>query len=202
MSISETEPLNPGHSEDANPDFDPYSNDARDSIEDELPSLKKRRDPLYILILYGMSFVVSLGGLGCALWGYSIVLTAPFDKYGKKMELESYQYFLGMQSVIIFLSVNILWSGLNFFLASKGLQMASAVLFLLNPIYDFFLWALLIAFGVLNMVEMLWDRRLCDDLPRGEDGHPDKELYQKCDGAMLRLLVVEMVAVNLGLLVA
>jgi hypothetical protein len=57
------------------------------------------------------------------------------------------------------------------------------------------MWALLIAFGVLNMVFMLWDRRLCD-------GHRDKEMYKKCDIAMLKLLVVEMVAVNMGLLVA
>lgn len=69
-------------------------------------------------------------------------------------------------------------------------------------IYDFFLWATLIAFGVLNMITMLWDRRLCDSLPRQDDGHPDEELYRKCDDAMFKLLVVEMVAVNLGLLVA
>lgn len=55
--------------------------------------------------------------------------------------------------------------------------------------------AMLIAFGVLNMVFMLWDRRLCD-------GWEDNEVYKKCDIAMFRLLVVEMVAVNLGLLVA
>lgn len=68
-------------------------------------------------------------------------------------------------------------------------------LWVLNIAYDFFLWALLIAFGVLNMVEMLWDRRLCD-------GWKDKETYMKCDIAMFRLLVAEMVAVNLGILVA
>lgn len=62
-------------------------------------------------------------------------------------------------------------------------------------IYDFFLWALLIAFGVLNMVVMLWDRRLCD-------GWSDEKMYALCDIAMFKLLVVELVAVNLGLLVA
>ena len=90
---------------------------------------------------------------------------------------------------------------MNFFLARKGRQ-NNALLFLINPIYDFLLWATLIAFGVLNMIEMLWDRRLCDGLPSGENGRPDQELYRKCDEAMFRLLVVEMVAVNLGLLVA
>jgi len=49
------------------------------------------------------------------------------------------------------------------------------------------------------MVEMLVDRRLCDGLG-GKDN--DKALYRKCDEAMFRLLVVELVAVNLGLLVA
>ncbi len=62
-------------------------------------------------------------------------------------------------------------------------------------LYDFLIWALLIAFGVLNMVEMLWDRRLCD-------GWREEEMYKKCDIAMFRLLVVELVAVNLGLLAA
>jgi hypothetical protein len=65
----------------------------------------------------------------------------------------------------------------------------------LNIIYDFLLWATLIAFGVLNMVEMLWDRRLCD-------GYGDDYMYRRCDIEMFRLLVVEMVVVNLGLLVA
>lgn len=72
----------------------------------------------------------------------------------------------------------------------------------MNTIYDFLLWATLIAFGVLNMVVMLWDRRLCDGLPRQGDSNLDKELYDKCDRAMFKLLVIEMVAVNLGLLVA
>jgi len=195
MSTSETEPLNPTALEEADPELNPYSDDALDILDPDNPHRKKRRDPLYILIIYGISLIVSTGGIGSAIWGYCIVITAPFDKYGKRMELDSYRYFWGMQSVLILLSVNILWSGMNFYLAFKGRQ-STAVLFLLNPIYDFFLWALLIAFGVLNMVEMLWDRRLCDGLA------PDKELYRKCDEAMLRLLVVEMVAVNLGLLVA
>jgi hypothetical protein len=64
-------------------------------------------------------------------------------------------------------------------------------------IHDFLMWALLIAFGVLNMVEILWDRRICN----GWDDH-DMEMYKKCDKANFRLLVVEMVAVNLGPLVA
>jgi len=46
---------------------------------------------------------------------------------------------------------------------------------------------------------MLVDRRLCDGLGGRNN---DKALYDKCDAAMFRLLVVELVAVNLGLLVA
>jgi len=69
------------------------------------------------------------------------------------------------------------------------------ILCILNIVYDFLLWATLIAFGVLNMVEMLWDRRLCD-------GWRDDEMFRKFDVEMFRLLVVEVVAVNLGLLVA
>jgi hypothetical protein len=60
--------------------------------------------------------------------------------------------------------------------------------------YEFIMRALLITFSVLNMVEMLWDRKMYD-------GWDDTEMYKKCDKALFRLLVVELVAVNLGLLV-
>lgn len=63
-------------------------------------------------------------------------------------------------------------------------------------LYDFLAWPSLIGFGVLNMVEMLWDRRMCD----GWGG--DEKMYAKCDKAMFALLVIELVAVNLGILVA
>jgi hypothetical protein len=89
--------------------------------------------------------------------------------------------------------LNVLWTAFNFHLARKGKQ---GSIWQLNMLYDFFIWALLIAFGVLNMVQMLWDRRLCD----GNGGN--EELYARCDAAMFLLLVVELVAVNLGLLVA
>jgi hypothetical protein len=60
--------------------------------------------------------------------------------------------------------------------------------------YEFIMRALPITFSVLNMVEMLWDRKMYD-------GWDDTEMYKKCDKAVFRLLVVELVAVNLGLLV-
>lgn len=66
-----------------------------------------------------------------------------------------------------------------------------------NSGYDFLIWATLIAFGVLNMVTALWDRRLCDGW-----GREDKEMREQCDDAQYNLLVVELVAVNLGLLIA
>ena len=67
----------------------------------------------------------------------------------------------------------------------------------LNTGYDFLIWVTLIAFGVLNMVTALWDRRLCDGW-----SNKDANMYDKCDIAQFRLLVVELVAVNLGLVVA
>jgi hypothetical protein len=68
--------------------------------------------------------------------------------------------------------------------------------------YDFLLWATLIAFGVVNMVVALWDRRLCDGFPRRADGSEDRERERTCDAVSFMLLVVELVAVNLGLLIA
>lgn len=96
--------------------------------------------------------------------------------------------------------VNVLWTAFNFHLARKGKQ---GSIYPLNMLYDFFLWGLLIAFGVLNMVQMLWDRRLCDGQGHTLLGAGDEEdKYARCDAAMFLLLVVELVAVNLGLLVA
>ena len=63
-------------------------------------------------------------------------------------------------------------------------------------LYDFLMWPSLIGFGALNIIEILWDRRLCDGW--GGEG----EVYRKCDVASFRLLVVQMVAVNLGMLAA
>jgi len=51
-------------------------------------------------------------------------------------------------------------------------------------------------FWCCNMIFVLWDRRWCDGWAS------NYEMYEKCDVAMFILLVVEMVAVNLGLLVA
>ncbi|RDW71708.1 hypothetical protein BP5796_07742 [Coleophoma crateriformis] len=184
----------PLRAEDEQSEHISHEDDSSDILEDDMR--RKTRDPLYVLILYGISFLVSIGGLGAAIAGYSIVITSPFDEDSKKMEEDSYEtYFWGMQSVVILLyklTINIFWTGLNFSLALKAKQNH---LWFLNMIYDFLMWATLIAFGVLNMVEMLWDRRLCD-------GWDDSEMYNKCDIAMFRLLVVEMVAVNLGLLAA
>lgn len=182
---TETSPLNP---EPTDHDDDSLSLSLLDS------EINKKRDPLYILIFYAFSLAVSVGGFGCAVWGYIIVRNAPFDEYHKKSERESYEkYFYGMQSIWVLLGINILWTALNLRLAFKGLQNE---LWPLNMAYDVLLWATLIAFGVLNMIEALWDRRLCD-------GHwKDEEMYKKCDIAMFQLLVVELVSVNLGLLAA
>ena len=67
----------------------------------------------------------------------------------------------------------------------------------LNSGYDFLIWAMLIAFGVMNMVDALWDRRLC-----GGWRNANRETFEKCEAAQFQLLVLELVAVSLGLLVA
>jgi hypothetical protein len=177
---AETSPLNP---------------EPADPVDDFLDlETRKKRDPLHVLVFYALSLAVSIGGFACATWGYMIVRNAPFDKYSKKSQLESYETnFLGMQGVWILLGINVLWTAINLRLAFKGMQNE---LWPLNMVYDFGMWALLIAFGVMNMIFALWDRRLCDG------GSQDEETYKKCDVEMFRLLVAELVAVNLGLLAA
>ena len=99
MSESETAPLNPSRIENDDPEYNPShpSDEASD-----IPTLKKRRDPLYLLILYGLSSLISLGALSCALWGYIIVISAPFDEQSKASERDGYEkYFWGMQSIVV-----------------------------------------------------------------------------------------------------
>lgn len=99
MSTSEITPLNTIGVEDADPELDSFNDDERDILAMDT---QKRRDPLHILVLYGLSFSVSVGGLGAALWGYGIAVTAPFDEYSKKQEREGYEkYFWGMQSIVV-----------------------------------------------------------------------------------------------------
>jgi len=177
---TETSPLNP---EPTDP-VDEYLDQER----------RKKRDPLYLLVFYSLSLAVSIGGFACATWGYIIVRTASFDEYSKQAMRDSYEkYFIGMESVWILLGVNVIWTALNLRAAFKG---TNNELWPINMVYDFGIWGMLIAFGVLNMVEALWDRNLCS-------GHwQNEELYNKCDIEMFRLLVVELVAVNLGILAA
>lgn len=96
-STPESEPLNPGGSQDSHD----IEDEARDI--DFNAKFHPPRDALHILILYALSCTLSIGGFGCGIWGYSIVRTAPFDEYSKKMERASYESnFLGMQSVLVF----------------------------------------------------------------------------------------------------
>lgn len=53
----------------------------------------------------------------------------------------------------------------------------------------------LVVFGVINMLRMLLDHVACD-------GSGDKEMERKCDAALLKILIVEMIAISLGFLVA
>ncbi|KAG9241685.1 hypothetical protein BJ878DRAFT_215388 [Calycina marina] len=157
---------------------------------------KTRAPPVHVFVLYGLSWVVSVAGLACCAYGYAIAISGPFDEGAREKERQSYEAnFFGMKSIWVFLLTNILYTGLNLTIAFRGTQ---ARLCFLNMVYDFFFCALLITFGVLNMVEMLWDRRLCDGLV--EEGRGD--LYTDCDAQMFEMLLVELLATNFGLLVA
>ncbi|PMD30392.1 hypothetical protein L207DRAFT_592518 [Hyaloscypha variabilis F] len=192
MSNPEAAPLNPADVEA--PSRDAQSSPPHDELHDllELDLRRRKRAPLHILILYGLSFVASGGGLGAALLGYIITLTAPLDDYQRKQHRESYEkVFVGMKSVVILLTINIFWSAFNFYLACKGWQDYP---WLLNVFYDLVMGVSLVAFGVINMMRMLLDHVACD-------GSGDREMERKCDTALLRILIVEMIAISLGFLV-
>lgn len=115
MSTAETSSLLPQQPEanENNSLHDPEPAPSRN----ELPDLghlfrrgiiqRRRRGPLHILILYGLSLVASIGGVAAALWGYTIVLTGPLDDYQRKQHRDSYEaVFVGMQSVVILVCPN------------------------------------------------------------------------------------------------
>jgi hypothetical protein len=108
MSNPEAAPLNPADVEA--PSRDAQSSPPHDELHDllELDLRRRKRAPLHILILYGLSFVASGGGLGAALLGYIITLTAPLDDYQRKQHRESYEkVFVGMKSVVILVRLHI-----------------------------------------------------------------------------------------------
>jgi hypothetical protein len=53
----------------------------------------------------------------------------------------------------------------------------------------------LVVFGLINMLRVLLDHVACN-------GAGDKEMERKCDAALLKLLIAEMIAIRLGFLVA
>ncbi|KAM3074552.1 hypothetical protein ACMFMG_007982 [Clarireedia jacksonii] len=190
MSSSETAPLNPSRDLEAgDPDLDFYN----DSIN-RMETSKQRNgnNSLCFRILYGFSLSASFSGLVILMLAYITILKAPFDKRSKQSERESYESkFLGMQSIVVFLSVNTLYTALNLYMARKGRLELLAVL---NMPYDLCIFAALIGFGILELIQVLWDRRLCD-------GWEDSDMYNKCDSVMFYLLVVEIAAISFGLLV-
>jgi hypothetical protein len=89
ISMSETAPLNPAMASDT----DLENEDLCDLQETE--GQEKKTGPLYILI-------ISVGGLGAALWGYGIIITAQFNEQSKKSQRKGYEkYFWGMQSIVV-----------------------------------------------------------------------------------------------------
>jgi hypothetical protein len=84
ISMSERAPLTPAIESDT----DLENEDLCDLPEAE--GKVGKRGPLYILIMYGLSFIISLGGLGAALWGHGIIITALFDEQSKKDQREGF----------------------------------------------------------------------------------------------------------------
>jgi hypothetical protein len=96
ISMSETAPLNPAMASDT----DLENEDLCDLQETE--GQEKKTGPLYILIMYRFPFIISVGGLGAALWGYGIIITAQFNEQSKKSQRKGYEkYFWGMQSIVV-----------------------------------------------------------------------------------------------------
>jgi hypothetical protein len=101
ISMSETAPLNPAIVSDT----DLENEDLCDLPETE--GREKKRGPLYILIMYRLSFIISVGGQGAALRGYGIIITVPFDEHSKKDQREGYKKnFWEMQSIVVLVIVS------------------------------------------------------------------------------------------------
>ncbi|KAF4554154.1 Hypothetical protein D9617_5g070310 [Elsinoe fawcettii] len=182
------------HEEHYRDDISDHSNISDNLSNASIPSPTKQRDPLYVKIFYGFSLLCSIVALVSAAWGFRLVCLDVFDEYAQREEWNSYtKHPWGMLTPIILLSINATWSAFNLYRAFHNTQHR---LWPLNTIYDFFLWPLLIAAGVINTIFALWDRRLCDGERR------EGVTYGECDAVMLQLLVVELVAVNIGCLIA
>jgi len=171
----------------------PNSDDGNDEPHVTETDTRKRKGPLWILVLYSLSLGMSLGGVGCAVWGYWIV-TAPFNEDRKKKQRDGCEISMfGMNIIVSLIAANIMRTCLNLRLASKGRQNR---IWLLNMVYDALISILLIVRGGgFNMVAVLWDRKMCG-------GIQNEEVYKICGVAMFRLLMLELLAVNLGILVA
>jgi hypothetical protein len=98
MSTSESTLLNPS----AESQRDSFETDGVKSRDvNPTPKLKQRRDPLYLLIIYGLSTILSVAAISCVIWGYTVVSSNPFDEWANKSEHESYEEsFFGMQSIV------------------------------------------------------------------------------------------------------
>ena len=99
--MSETAPLNPAMASDT----DLENEDLCDLQETE--GQEKKTGPVYILIMYRFPFIISVGGLGAALWGYGIIITVPFEEHSKKDQREGYKKnFWEMQSIVVLVIVS------------------------------------------------------------------------------------------------
>lgn len=93
--------------EEVNQSTRDHREDVPGDLEDETEILGpdapiRKRDPLRILITYGLACSLSFLGLCVALAGYIMTVKSPFDKQSKKQHRAGYESnFLGMQSIVV-----------------------------------------------------------------------------------------------------
>lgn len=89
-----------------------------------------------------------------------------------------------------------IWTAFSLEIARRGRQ---SNIWFLNLVYDFTIWGLLLAFGILIVVMVAShmgdvDQQLCDGKNRG--------VYALCDAMMFQLLAAQLVMSSLGFLIA
>jgi hypothetical protein len=110
MSTSEEAPLNPAGAEATDLERNSYNDDSNSILDSNdmlaMDTQKTKRDPPYILILYGLSFVTSVGGLGCALWDMESLLLRLSTRTARSTRGQDEKYFWGMQSIVVLVCFN------------------------------------------------------------------------------------------------
>ncbi|KAF2761324.1 hypothetical protein EJ05DRAFT_473847 [Pseudovirgaria hyperparasitica] len=148
--------------------------------------------PQYVYIIYTLSIACSVASVGCFLVAMYIAHHIPFanewtqqtDRYGE----------LGVREMMILGGVNAAWTGFNLRMARQNTYFRLVVL---NSMYDFLIWAALLAFAILvYLVELLDRDNMCwnSNVPRdrvGECEYFSEQILLPLDltGAGLPMLV-------------